>query len=186
MSLEGKHVFAGVLVGRVNAIKDVIGADGYTDMYPRLVERGYTAPQDIDSVPLTKKFPITDFIAICSLFEEEHGADAFARLTRRAARKKGVVGFFLSWRGTPDFLCRKIPEIYSKYYDFGELEGEMEGEKAMIIRGKGMHTIPLLCRSYSHYYEGILKNIKVEGALAEHVKCEGEGDDHCEWRVTWE
>jgi len=183
---DGKFLYGGVLQARLKIVRDRHGSDGLKRMIKEMRKAGYSGPRDIDGIQPKKKYPLTDFLILLYTYRDLHGRKALDEMSRKAPKKKGIVGKFLKWAGTPKMLIRKAEDYWPQFYAFGELNGSLITDNKGLLIGTGVCTDELMCESLSEYFKGVLENAKVKNVKCEHQKCELKGEKIGKWILTWE
>jgi hypothetical protein len=181
-----KHVFGGTLVARLNYVKGKRGSIGLEDLLNKMSENGYTGPKYIDQIKLGDKYPILDFQVLLKSYSELFGEEALDDMSRNAPKRKGIVGWLIRWGASPDVILNKAGEYWPHFYDFGKITGKLVNTNKGRVIGFDIYVSPLMCRSLTHYFLGVLENTKIKNAKSKHTKCVDKGDRVCEWELTWE
>jgi predicted hydrocarbon binding protein len=182
---EGKFVYGGALQARLKVVLERHGKDGLKKMIKDMKKAGYSAPKEIDSIKAKGKYPLTDFLILLYTYRDIYGRRALDEMSRQAPKKKGIVGAFLKWAGTPKLLIRKAGEYWPQFYTFGELNGSVITDTKGLLIGNGICSDELMCDSLSEYFRGVLENAKVKNVKCEHSKCELKGEKIGKWVLTW-
>ena len=183
-SLEKKCV-GGILLSRISYVKEEYGKEGMERLWKRMKEIGYSGPTDEKDIKIAKMYPMSYNILFLKAYRELFGEKAFVRLARAAPKKKGFVGMFLKWAGTPGMLAKKAGYYWKEMYNFGELKGEITGKNSVSIKGVDVSPDPVFCDFLTEYFIGVMENTKVKNIECEHVRCIHRGDKKCEWVLTW-
>ena len=183
---NGKFVYGGALQARLRAIQGKQGTSGLRKCIKLMRKAGYSGPKTIEGIKAKKKYPLTDFLILIYTYRDLYGKRALDELSREAPKKKGIVGMFLKWAGTPKLVIRKAGDYWPQFYTFGELNGSVITDTKGLLIGSGVCADELMCQSLSKYFEGVLENAKVKKIKCEHTKCELRGDKIGKWVLTWE
>jgi len=186
MDIDSMKVAGGVFSARIAGIKRRYGSEGVKKIYEYMKNNGYCGPSDLENLRVKDMFPMKDFLLFLRGIEKIYGKDELKRNSRDAAKKKGVVGMIIKWAGTPEILMKKASEYWPEFYNFGRLEGAVVEEGHGIIKGFDVSPVPFFCQDVlTEYFRGVMENIKVKNIKVVHTKCVHNGDDHCEWELTW-
>ena len=181
-----KHVFGGTIVARLNYVKVKRGSMGLENLINKMSENGYTGPKNIDQIKLGDKYPISDLQVLLEGYFELYGEAALDDMSRNAPKRKGIVGWLIRWAASPDDILNKAGEYWPHFYDFGRITGKQVNTNKGRVTGFDIYVSPVLCRSLTYYFLGVLENTKIKSAKCKHTKCVGKGDKVCEWELTWE
>ncbi len=182
---EGKHVYGGTFVALMRYIRERKGKGGMDALFRKMAQNGYRGPASIEGFKLKGKYPLRDYLIFMETVEEMYGPEVVNEMSRAAPKKKGIVGWFVRWAGTPGMLFRKAGEYWPQFYDFGRIEGELVEDGKAVIRGYSVCASPILCRAHAHYFVGAVESIGLKNVRCEHTKCECRGDEFGEWVVVW-
>ncbi len=185
--VEGNHFYGGTLSARLSLVQSRHGKDGVAKLFEQMAKNGYQGPRSVGEIKVKQRYPIKDLLIFFYTYEEIFGEKNLIELSRRAPRKKGIVGWFVRWGGSPELLFKKAMEYWPQFYDFGELNGKVVEEGKGILIGKDICTVsPVLCKALTPYFKGVIENIKVKNVKCEHTKCQYTGDEFGEWTVAWD
>lgn len=130
-----------------------------------------------------------DYGAMMRLLLEFHGGvDGLRRGSEEAAEKnfKGIFKFFISLM-SPTFFVKKVPTIWSRYLDSGDVKIEWENPKHANVIVSNATGMPL------HHEANIMpfleKGLSICGARnlkSSHPKCIGRKDNCCIFKFQWE
>lgn len=111
----------------------------------------------------------------------------FERLGEASAEKNlgGAHQYFLT-RGDPHAFLAKAPQIYRMYYQTGHREYERTGECEAVLTTHGAETFSTAdCRTVVGWYRKALEMCGARGAEVVEEKCRAQGDDVCQYRISW-
>ncbi|MFO7792263.1 MAG: hypothetical protein R6W73_04670 [Candidatus Saliniplasma sp.] len=183
--MSDRHVYGGVFKARFEYVKKMHGEYGFQDLIETMIDNGYSGPKDSEGFKTAQKYPLEYLLIFLETFYDTHSEREFNRMNREVAKKKGVVGFLLRWAGNPELAVNKAGKYWTKFFDFGRLEGEMMEDKKARINGYDVSPTPLFCKELNLYFVGALESTGADGISIEHSSCVHEGDDHCCWDITW-
>ncbi|UCH89563.1 MAG: hypothetical protein JSV49_02645 [Thermoplasmata archaeon] len=183
--MSDRHVYGGVFHPMFEYVRERHGVEGVDKLFRKAMERGYTSPIQQKEYKIGKKYPFDDHLIFLKSYIELYGEADFDRMTRATANKKGIVGFFIKWKGTPELLIKKAGEYWPNFHDFGKLEGIIENDNTGYVRGYDISLDPIFCRSLTQYFTGIMENLKLEEFMITKTKCVHKGDNNCEWEIHW-
>ena len=172
------------MTARFDYIKETHGPKGVAELFSKMRDRGYLGPTRPNDFKIAQFYPVDCILILFDSYIEMYGDDAFDLMAREVAKRKGVVGWFVSWAGTPEAVIKRASKYWPNFYDFGKLDGKVEGNVGTLI-GHNVSPSPMFCRVLTNYYLGILEYIRAKGPATEHTKCVHKGDPHCEWKLTW-
>jgi hypothetical protein len=182
-----KNVYGGTFKARLKIVKSKHGEDGLDNLFQKMIDKGYMGPTKAEDFKIREKYPIKHFIIFLESYEELYGWKSLEEMSIKAPRKKGIVGWFVRWAGTPELLIKKASEYWPNFYDFGRIEGVLVNDKKGILTGHGIcKTSPLFCKILTPYFQGVFENLNLTNPKCVHTKCEYRGDDVGEWVLTWE
>ncbi|MDG6220547.1 MAG: hypothetical protein QCI38_03765 [Candidatus Thermoplasmatota archaeon] len=184
--MTGGRVRGGVLITRFEYIQDKHGSSALKVLKEDMRERGYLGYKNHYDFRMTDFYPVDHLLVLLDSYMELHGEEAFDTMSRDMAMRKGVVGWFVSWAGSPGIVLKKAGRYWPEFYDFGELEGKIINENEGVLIGKKVSPKPIFCRVLTHYYRGVLEYLRTKDFQLEHTLCQHQGDPHCEWHVTWD
>ncbi len=180
-----RHAYGGVFHARLTYVFEKHGQGGLDRLFKKMNEMDYGGPESIGEFKIAQKYPMEYMIILLESYVELFGEEDLARMSREAAKKRGIVGFFVRWAANPNTLVKKASEYWPNFYDFGRLTGEVLDEEKGVLRGYDISPAPIFCQSLSSYYKGIFENIRIKDIMVIHTKCQHRGDDHCEWKLDW-
>ncbi|GEM_PF-268229 len=183
--MQQKQCRGGIFFSRISYVKEKYGMNGLQKLLSEMKKMGYNGPLDEKEIKIMKAYPMDYNIIFLKAYKNVFGEKSFKNMSREAAKRKGIVGTFLKWAGSPEMIIGRAGDYWSKFYLFGKLEGEMVGEKKAVVKGYDVSPDPIFCEHLTEYYKGVFENINIKDLNVEHVKCIHEGDDHCEWVLTW-
>ncbi len=182
---DDKKCVGGIYFSRIAYVREKHGIDGMNKILKYMKENGYKGPMSDSEIKIAKMYPMEYNIMFLKAYKELFGERNFKRMARAAPKKKGFVGMFLKWAGTPEMLIKKAGDYWKKMYNFGELKGEIIGENSGIIKGFGVSLDPIFCDFLTEYFIGVIENTNAKNIECTHVKCIYKGDKECEWKITW-
>ncbi len=185
MDSPGKKCVGGILLSRISYVREEYGNEGMERLWKHMKEIGYDGPTDEKDIKIAKMYPMDYNILFLKAYRELFGESDFVRLARGAPKKKGFVGLFLKWAGTPEMLIGKAGYYWKKMYNFGELRAEIAGKNSASIKGIDVSPDPVFCNFLTEYFIGVMENTSVKNIECEHVRCIHKGDDKCEWSLRW-
>ena len=183
-TLTGKNVYGGVFLAHLPYIMTHFGRSGANDLMKKMIKNGYKGPTTIREINRSAKYPIQYLCIYNKTFIDLFGEEHFEKMARNSAKRKGVVGVFVRWAGTPRVVIKKSPEYWQKFCDFGRLESKLEEEGRGILRLFDGRVDSLFCKYLTNYFTGVGEAINYEVAVR-HTKCVFEGSDYCEWEISW-
>jgi hemerythrin-like metal-binding protein len=186
MSQQRKECVGGISHSRIGYVGKKHGQNGMNQLLNNMVAMGYTGPRDLKDIKIAKWYPMEYNILFLKAYLELFGKANFKKMAMDSANKKGVIGVFLKWAGSPDLLIKKSGDYWNKFYNFGRLEGKLIDTHSGIIHGYDVSLDPIFCDYLTDYFTGVALITSANAVMVEHIKCVHEGDDHCEWSMTWE
>lgn len=185
MAMVGKHVFGGVMIPRFKYVRERHGEDGFEALIEAMNDEGYHGPEDERIFKSVKRYPFNYLYIFLKAYLELYGEREFTIMNKAIAHKKGIVGFLIKWKGTPEKVIGKAGYYWSKFYDFGEMKGKMRSENEGVLIGDGVSPKPLFCRVLTDYFKGITESVDAEDIEIEHTACVHKGDEMCTWEISW-
>ena len=182
---EEKRCVGGIFFSRIAYVQEKHGKDGVNRLLEQMKRNGYRGPMSEKEIKVAKMYPIEYNILFLKTYRDMFGERNFKRMARASPKKRGFVGMFLKWAGTPEMLINKAGDYWKKMYNFGELKGETTGENSAIIKGSDVSVDPIFCDFLTDYFIGVIENTNVKNIECSHVKCIYGGDDECKWIITW-
>lgn len=186
MDDSNRMVYGGVFIARFRYIEEKYGTDGLKSLIEEMKSMGYDGPSDPHNFKIGAKYPFEYLLILFRAIKIKYGENVLWVSSKAVAKKKGIVGFFIRWAGTPDTILKKASEYWPKFYTFGKLEGDVINEREAVIRGYDISPDPIFCEVLTHYFEGVLENLPLKNLNVEHTKCVHRGDEHCEWHFSWD
>jgi len=183
--LVDRHVYGGVFQARLDYVKEHHGKDGLDRLFKTAKSHGYKGPVNIKEFKVAKPYQFDFLLILMKAYVETFGKSDFAKMSREAAKRKGIIGFFIKWAGSPDLLIKKAQEYWPNFYDFGRLEGEIINDNTGIVRGYDISPDPIFCGSLTDYFTGVFDNLNLKELNVKQVKCVHEDDKLCEWKISW-
>ena len=182
---NNKMCKGGIYFSRIDFVRKKHGIDGMTRILEKMKSSGYNGPMDEKSIKIAKWYPMDYNISFLKTYKELYGEKNLMRMAREAPKKKGFVGLFLKWAGTPEMLIKKSGEYWSSLYNFGRLEGIVTGEGEAVIKGYDVSPDPIFCEFLTGYFIGVIEQTGVSNITSEHTICSYKGGEHEEWILRW-
>ena len=182
--LTGKNVYGGLFLAQLPYIKEHFEKSGANDLMKKMIKNGYKGPTTIREINRSAKYPIQYLCIYNKTFIDLFGEEHFEKMARNSAKRKGVVGVFVRWAGTPRVVIKKSPEYWQKFCDFGRLESKLKEEDRGVLRLLDGRVKSLFCKYLTNYFMGVGEAINYKVAVR-HTECVFKGSDHCEWEITW-
>ena len=180
-----RKVFGRTLIGRLSYLENTKGRRGLDAIFKRMIEKGYKGPSHMGDIGEDKKYPLDYHLLLLESFEELYGKREFENMSRHAPMAKGVINWYVKFFKKPDVLIGKVDEYWSRFYDFGQIQGKVLDPKSGILTGKDVCvSTPLFCRSLTGYFVGVCNVIDLH-ASCKHTRCEMNGDNISEWKLYW-
>ncbi len=183
--MVGNNVYGGVFIARFDYIREKHGVKGLDLLKKRMRDQGYTGPLEMAGFKIAKAYPFSYYTALLDGCMEVFGEAEFANMSRLVAMRKGIVGWFVKWADDPGKIMEQAGHYWSKFYDFGRMEGEVTGDGQAIIRLFDVPSNPTFCMTLTNYFEGVMANTNANDVSVEHVKCISKSGDKEEWIVKW-
>ena len=180
------NVYGGVLITNMDYVKEVHGPQGFRTYIKKMQELGYKGPRKAKEFKVSQTYPANYAFIGFKAYHEVFGNEAFELMCREIAKRKGIVGWFISWAGTPAAVVKKAKSYWPNFYDFGRLEGRVLEPGKAVLDGYEVSPFPLFCRVLTHYYVGVLEYVKAAGIEVKHTLCVHAGGDHCRWELKWD
>jgi hypothetical protein len=184
--MSNRQIYGGVYHAIFDYVRQRHGVEGVDILFAKAKEKGFSGPVLEKEYKIGKKYSFDDHVLYLKSYMERFGEADFDRMSRETANKKGIVGFFIKWTGSPELLIKKAGEYWPNFHDFGKLEGVIENNNKGYVRGHDISTDPIFCRSLTHYFRGIMDNLRLKEINITKTKCVHKGGKHCEWEITWE
>ena len=182
--LIGRNVYGGIFLGRFPYILEHFGNSGANELLKEMIKNGYGGPRMLREINRSAKYRLKDLCIFNKTFIDLFGEDDFYSMMKDSAKRRGIVGVFIKWAGTPKLAIQKGPEYWSKFYDFGIMESKIVEDGCGIIWLKDSRVNSLFCASITHYFRGVGEAIGYK-LKVEHTKCVFKGDNICEWELIW-
>jgi hypothetical protein len=100
-----------------------------------------------------------------------------------------IVKLFFQYMGSVNFLAKKAPEMWRKYYTVGDLviKEINEEKKYIIIDIKNFNFHPIHCLHLCGYFSNMVKVASGSKTVVDcqEVKCVHRGDEYHEFLVKW-
>ncbi len=93
----------------------------------------------------------------------------------------------LSWLvrfSDPQTLASKFPKNFSEVYSYGRMEAITDKKNEILVRLYDVNRIKESCEVWVGVCEGALTMTKTPGKV-EQTKCMVEGDQYCEYKITY-
>ncbi len=186
IDIKSMKVAGGVFHARVAEIKRRYGEEGLRKIYDYMKQRGYKGTGDFEKLKIKEPVPLEHLLLFLHGIEDVYGIKELRENSRSAVKRRGIVGIFVKWAGTPELLIRKASEMWPEFYSFGRLEGEVIEEGHGVLRGYNLSPEPFFCEQVlTEYFYGIMENLKLRDLHITHTKCVHRGDNFCEWELRW-
>lgn len=104
------------------------------------------------------------------------------------SRISSIVKLFFQYIGSINFLAKKAPEIWRKYYTVGELviKEVSEEKKYIILDVKDFDLHPIHCLHLSGYFSNMVKMASGSQTTdCQEIKCVHRGDECHEFLIKW-
>lgn len=183
--MSSRNVYGGVYHAIFDYVQERHGVEGVNILFKKAKEHGFTSPVQKKDYKIGKKYPFDDHLIYLKSYMELYGEADFDRMSKETANKKGIVGFFIKWKGTPELLIRKAEEYWPNFHDFGKLEGIIDNDNMGYVRGYDISLDPIFCRTLTHYFKGIMENLRLKEIMVQKTRCVHSGDKYCEWEIHW-
>ncbi len=182
--LVGRNVYGGLFLARFPYVMEHFGSPGANKLLKEMINNGYEGPRTIKEINRSAKYPLKNLCVYNKAFVDLYGEKHFNKMIGDSTKRKGIVGVFVKWAGTPEMVIKKAPEYWKKFYDFGRLESRLKEDGKGIVRLLDGRVNSSFCNSLTNYYKGIGKVIGYE-LRVEQTTCVFKGSDYCEWEITW-
>ncbi|MEI6597058.1 MAG: hypothetical protein WCL13_02500, partial [bacterium] len=104
------------------------------------------------------------------------------------SRVSSIIKLFFQYIGSINFLAKKAPEIWKKYYTAGELviKEVNEEKKYIILDVKDFNYHPIHCLHLNGYFSNMVKVASGSKAVnCQETKCVHRGDEFHEFLIKW-
>ncbi len=182
--MQNKMCVGGIAFSKLSFVKEKYGKEGLERMLKKMVELGYNGPMRIEEIKLGKWYPIEHNILFLKAYMDLFGERSFRRMAREVPNLTVSNSLAVSWPKNPKVIIMNAGELWRRFFNFGEMRGEIKGNEGRII-AKGISVDPILCTFLTEYFHGLMETSGAEGVMVKHTKCVHRGDEECEWIISW-
>ncbi len=183
--MENRMCVGGIAFSKLSFVKEKYGSDGLNKMLEKMVELGYDGPKRIDEIKLWDWYPFEYNILFLKAYYSIFGESSFRRMARVVPRLTVSKTMAAKWPKNPKLIIGNACNLWKRFFNFGELKGEIIGETSARIIGKDIYVDPIFCKFLTEYFTGLLESVGASGVMVDHTKCVHRGDEVCEWSITW-
>ena len=165
-----------VIFGYVKYAKKAWGQDGMEEMCkavdidPKELKEGAWYPDEIND-------------RIFKWLEEAKGFEYIEKANIHITKDLGLLSFVVRFANVKTVL-NKFPSNYKELFNYGRIEIEHKGEGESTIKLFDCATTKYSCPAWIGAFKGALEMTNTKGEVEE-VKCQLNGEPHCEFHVKW-
>lgn len=165
-----------VINGYLDFIKKTWGQEGH-DLCRKDIGIGDSRIKDGDF------YPNDTMLSIILWIKDNHGRERVKQAARHTVKNLGIFAYLVRFTSMETMLNKAV-ERYKEMYRFGRVDIEFI-EWGAIVKMRDVADIKENCLGWEGAFEAMLELTKSEGSVKE-VKCQIDGDDHCEFEIGWE
>lgn len=161
------------------ALRDVLRACS-----PELRDR-YTSAIAINWHPLTE---LVEFLSVADAQLGRGDGKIAEEIGASAARSnmKGVFVRLLFYVAQPEFLMRRIAQIWRQFNDEGEMLLVAFDERAATIEVTGVpQPQRLFCATLTGWAREVARAMGASNPVVRHTECRARGGKRCVWQLRW-
>ncbi|MCK5037991.1 MAG: DUF2378 family protein, partial [Thermoplasmata archaeon] len=164
----------------MNFVKSTWGQEGLDDMISTIDKKALVGDMWEDTW-----YDDELSMNILAWIAENKGMDSLERCGKATVKDLGFLSFIVDYLDIRSIL-EKGPANYSSAFNNGTFEVIELGDDNAIIKmtGRGIKN-EFACPTWTGVFKGMLELTKTNGTVEE-IRCEKEGDDHCEFKMEWE
>ena len=175
----------GILLTRTAFVRKKYGIDGIRSMRSEIVKKGYKVP-DHNKIRIADWYPNEYNIEFLKIFKDLYGESAFIRLSKDVPfETEGFVKHFVKWPDTAEELFSNANKLWSLFYNFGRLEGELTCEREGVLYGYEISDDPVFCEYLTYYFESLLEHVIKTKVNTMHTECVFSGNNREKWEFRW-
>jgi len=176
MDLTEQELRGSVTIGYLKYVKKKWGLDGL-----KSAEEAVGIPMErINQGGFYPRY-LTD--RVLQWISENHGMDAVEDAGRYTIKNLGLFSFLVRFLKI-ETMIRKGRDGFKQAYKYGKMKIET-GENEAWVRMKDVNNIKESCVGWQGALKGIMDLTKKKGTVEE-VKCQLDGNEWCEYHLTWE
>lgn len=189
MDEENYFIKGPVFLSLINYLKEKKGQRGVDQIFDLLKEEApdvYMAPNEFTTKDMYRE---AIFLKLLELVDRELGAGDLSECYRFGyydSHHLGVMGYFVSFLGTPTKILQKAPKSWKYYHKKGELVVPKLEPGLGIIELHGYLKSEVMCAEILGYLTGAAEQTKGKNVKVEETQCVCKGDSVCQFKVTWE
>jgi hemerythrin-like metal-binding protein len=180
-----RKCIGGIAFSKLSFVREKYGDNGLRRMLSKMKELGYDGPDKLDDIKLVKWYPFEHNMIFLKAFKELFGSDAYRRMARDSFRREESFKVFIGWMKEPEGIITHAGQYWSKFFNFGEMRGELTAPGRGRITGRDVYVSPLFCEFLTEYFAGLLSSTGAENVVVRHTSCVAHGADRCEWELEW-
>ena len=165
-----------VINGYLDFVKRTWGQDGYEEC------RKAVGIGDAAKIEDGEFYPNNAMLTIIKWIAENHGKERVKQAGKHTVKNLGLFAYLVRFM-TMETMLNKAVERYREMYQFGSVDIKMKENGATAIM-RDVTDIKENCIGWTGAFEAMLELTKTKGSVRE-VKCQNEGDDHCEFEIIW-
>jgi len=174
--MSEKNVRGSVIKGYLKYVKRTWGKKG-------LKECEDFVNINLDNIKDKEWYPQKFDSNILGWIAETKGEKYIERAGYYVMKDLGILSYIVKFVNIKSLL-KKAPKSYEDGFDFGKISVDIEENEAT-IKMKGLAVDDWSCTAWLGAYKAMLDMTNTKGSV-EKVKCELEGDNHCEYHIVWD
>jgi hypothetical protein len=141
----------------------------------------------LDKAERAEWYPSENSLAIQQRLVDTLGTEVVENMAREMIRKS-ISGFLkgLASFASPAMLAKRAPAFWEKTYSSGRLKTDKVGPKEFTVTVYDWKGTRFGCRIIGIWIEEMILLTGVKKYSIKKVNCVFDGDDYCQWRVSYE
>ncbi len=134
-------------------------------------------------------YPEQTFLKLLEIVDKEFGNGDLKECYNFGyydAHNLGIMGFFISFLGDPQYIIQKAPRSWFMYHNSGELKIRHLEPGLGIIEVHDNIKSKVLCSEMLGYFTGAAEQTKGKNVCVEETRCRCDGHDVCEFTIKWD
>jgi hypothetical protein len=176
-------------VNLVKYVKERRGQQGVEHIFSILKKEAPKLYIPPDSFKTRDMYPEVTLQKLLEIVDREYGKGDLKECYKFGlydANNLGVLGFFISFKGDPQYIIQKAPRSWYLYHNTGELRiSQLEPGLGVIEVWDNLKS-KALCHEMLGYYTGAAKQTKGKNIRVEETRCRCKGDPVCEFTFKWD
>ena len=127
-------------------------------------------------------FPNAMLLEIIKWISKNHGMEYVRKAGKHTVKNLGLLSYIVRFTSIETMLG-KAKDAYMEAYRFGDVDINISGNRAVATM-KDVSEIPENCEGWIGALEALLEITRTKGRVVK-AKCQLNGDEHCEYEITW-